>query len=439
VRILIVAHGFPPTHGAGAERRAERMANWLVANHHEVEVFALEKIDDPHFRVETSLQGGYKVHRVFYNTYGGPNPFRNSYEYPPIADALRAVLAHGSFDLVHLVSGYLLAAQAINTPKAFGLPVVVTLTEYWFLCTRLNLIHHRGNLCSGPETDQKCMRCLAEERRPYQFLSSNAPRVLDAYWSLAQHLPAARSATAEMSRRHLTLRRALDAADLVICPSRYLISKFAEFGFDTQHYRFIRQGLVRSPDAHPATAGGESDILRLGYVGQIKAHKGVDLFVDAVTALLDSGRRVSLDIWGDESAAPEYVTQLKGRTAAYPAIRWNGQYSGAKVWDVLAKLDALVVPSRWYENSPTVILEAYAMHLPVVATNLGGMAELVEHESSGLLFELNDAGDLRRQLERLLDESDLLERLRAGIPPVKTVDQEMNEIVAHYERLIGEK
>jgi glycosyltransferase involved in cell wall biosynthesis len=241
-----------------------------------------------------------------------------------------------------------------------------------------------------------------------------------------------------MSRRHVTLRAALDSADLVICPSHYLISKFAEFGFDTQRYLFIRQGLVRSPDIQPSVANSEPASLRLGYLGQIKAHKGVDLLVDAVTALMDAGRLVSLDIWGEESAAPEYVAQLKQRTAAYPAVRWNGQFSGSKVWDVLANLDVLIVPSRWYENSPTVILEAYAMHLPVVATNLGGMAELVEHEKSGLLFDLNDSDDLRHQLMRLLDEPDLLGRLHAGIPSVKTLDQEMNEIVAQYERLIGE-
>jgi glycosyltransferase involved in cell wall biosynthesis len=434
MRILIAAHGFPPTHSAGAERRAERMAHWLVANHHEVEVFALEKIDDPNFRVETASQGGYRVHRVFYNTYGGENPFRNSYDFPPIADALRSVLAQGDFDLVHLISGYLLAAQAINTPKEFGLPVVATLTEYWFMCTRLNLIQARGSLCSGPETDQKCMRCLAEEKRPYRFLASKAPSVLDAYWSLAQHFPSSRRATDEMARRQAALRTALDAADLVVCPSRYLVGKFAEFGFDTRRYLFLRQGLARSPDIQPASR--ESAGLRLGYIGQIKAHKGVDLLVDAAASLMDSGWKVTLDLWGSESAAPNYVARLKRRSAGYSAIRWNGQYAGAKVWEVLANLDVLVVPSRWYENSPNAILEAYAMGLPVVATNLGGMAELVQHDFSGLLFDLNSADGLRRQLARLLDEPDLLRRLRAGIPPVKTLDQEMQELVAHYERLI---
>ncbi len=436
MRVLIVAHGFPPTHSAGAERRAERMANWLVANQHEVEVFALEKVDDTDFRVETVEQGGYKVHRVYYDVDGGDNPFRNSYEYAPIADAIRRVLTEARFDLVHLVSGFLLAAQAIHTAHECGLPVAVTLTEYWFLCTRLNLIRVRGDLCTGPESAQKCMRCLAEEQRRYQFLAQRAPRLLDAYWSLTQHLPFAQQAVDEMSRRQSVLREALNAANLVIAPSHYLSHKFAEYGFDTRRFRFIRQGLVRTPDHRPAAQEAPTEVLRLGYVGQMKPHKGVDLVIEAVAGLLESGRAVSLDLWGPEPEAPDYVARLKQRSSAYTAIRWRGQYAGAQVWDVLANFDVLVMPSRWYENSPNAILEAYAMGVPVIATDLGGMAELVEHEQSGLLFELDNAADLHNQIARLLDEPGLLQSLRAGIPPTKTLDQEMKEIVAHYERLV---
>ena len=69
------------------------------------------------------------------------------------------------------------------------------------------------------------------------------------------------------------------------------------------------------------------------------------------------------------------------------------------------------------------------MRIPVVATRLGGMAELVEHDRSGLLFELDDAADLTHQLKRFFTETDLSSRLQEGIPPVRTIDDEMNELV----------
>jgi glycosyltransferase involved in cell wall biosynthesis len=408
------------------------MAHWLVANGHRVTVFAVERLDEPGFRVEAREQDGFMVHRLYYDVKEG-NFYRNLYDYPRVGEAFAALLAANRFDLVHVISGYLLGGQVIHTARAAGLPVIITLTEYWFMCARLNLIQPNGSLCSGPESDEKCMRCLMEDKRRYRLPAQASPLLMDAFWSIAQHLPFASEMTGTVSERRATLRDALNAANLVICPSRYLISKFAEFGFDTARYTFMRQGLNTLTGEKPArTTAGHT---RLGYVGQIKPHKGVDLLVDAAINLLNAGYDLSLELWGSESEAPEYTALLKERTAAYPTIQWKGRYLGSAVWTVLSSLDVLVVPSRWYENSPNAILEAYEMGLPVVGTNLGGMSELVEHEKTGLVFTLNDAADLQEQLKRLLTEPGLLERLRAAIPPVKTIDQEMRELVESYQQL----
>ncbi len=439
MRVLIAVHGFPPTHSAGAERQAERMAQWLAHNGHFVEIFAIEKLDSPGFRIETSEQEGITIHRAFYNVKEGDNPFRNLYDNPQLGSAIRTVLAQQSFDLMHIISGYLLGGQAVNAGHAMGIPVVVSPMEYWFMCAQLNLIQPTGKLCTGPDSDQKCMRCLMEDKRRYRLSAEAAPAVMDIFWNIAQKLPFTRDLTEAVAQRRVVLHKALDAADVVICNSQFLINKFTEFKFDTSRYVYIRQGLATPTGDKPPRQPRKSVELRLGYIGQIKPHKGVDLLVGAVTDLLESGKGLSLDIWGSETEDVEYVSELKQRSAPYTTIRWNGRYIGSKVWDVLANMDALVIPSRWYENSPNAILEAYEMGLPVVATDLGGMTELVKHETSGLLFKLNDTDDLKQQITRLLHESDLLDKLRAGIPPVKTIDDEMKETVTQYEQLLQGK
>lgn len=439
MRILIAVHGFPPTHSAGAERRAERMARWLVANGHTIVVFAVESLNEPGFRIEVRQQDGITVHRLHYNVKEG-DVFRNLYDHPRISEAFKDVLKqYDGFDLVHVVSGYLMGGQVIHTAREAGLPVVITLTEYWFMCARLNLIQATGALCSGPETDEKCSRCLLEDQRRYRLPAQVAPWLMDAFWGVARHMPFSAQMTEIVAERRKTLHKALDAANLVICPSRYLIAKFAEFGFDTTHYVYMRQGLSKSGSAEQRTEHKPHPELRLGYIGQIKPHKGVDLVVDAVIELLEEGHKIALDIWGTETEAPEYTQMLKDRSASHPSIRWNGRYTGAKVWEVLSEIDSLVVPSRWYENSPNVILEAYEMRVPVIATNLGGMSELVEHEKTGLVFTLNDVDHLRDQIHRLLTEPGLMDQLRSSIPPVKTIDEEMGDLVENYTRLLTEK
>lgn len=436
MRILIVVHGFPPTHSAGAERRAERMARWLADHDHEVEVFTVERLDEAGFRKESTLQDGILVHRLFYDVKAGDDPFRNLYDYPQVGEAFRELVLSRPFDLVHIISGYLLGKPVVDVAREISLPVVITLTEFWFMCARLNLIQATDQLCSGPERVEKCTRCLMEHKRRYRLPSQATPRLMDLFWSVFEHTPATSSMMLAVSARQAALRDTLDAVDLVICPSHYLISKFAEFGYKTNRYLFVRQGLAAPNTSRPYHRPVNGHGLRLGYVGQIKTHKGVDLLVDAVIALLNEGEKITLDIWGTETESPAYVAALKRRSAHYPAIRWNGRYVGAEVWNVLADVDVLVVPSRWYENSPNSILEAFHMGIPVVVTNLGGMAELVGHEKSGLLFELNNAGDLRRQIKRLINEPGLLERLRAGVPPVKTIDEEMEEILGHYRQML---
>lgn len=438
MRILIAVHGFPPTHSAGAERQAERMARWLVRHNFDVEVFAIEKLNSPEWRVESSTDNdGLTVHRLAYDLGKGSDDFTNLYDNTDVARALESVLTQQQFDLVHFISGYLVGAQAIQTVRKLGIPVVISPMEYWFLCAQLNLIQPTGALCSGPDSDQKCARCLLENKRRYRLPAQVVPALADGFWKLGMRLPEAEQTIAAVKKRRLRLQEAMNGADTVICNSRFLISKFAEFGFNTEKFVYLRQGLPAADK--PVTSQHQASTnLRVGYIGQMKYHKGVDLVVDAVIRLLNEGQPVSLNLWGgDDGAEVQFSTDLKTRSQPFPAIRWNGTYTGDKVWEILGALDVLVVPSRWYENSPNVILEAHHAKLPVIVTNLGGMAELVEHEVNGLRFKLNDKDDLHDQLQRLIAEPDLADRLRSGIQPVRTIDQEMQDTVQQYQQVVS--
>jgi glycosyltransferase involved in cell wall biosynthesis len=88
----------------------------------------------------------------------------------------------------------------------------------------------------------------------------------------------------------------------------------------------------------------------------------------------------------------------------------------------------------WYDF-PLIIYEAFATKTPVIATDLGGMAEAIQHGATGLLFERGDAGDLARQLRRVIEEPGLLDSMKRQIPPVKTIAEEVNELEAIYFEL----
>ena len=108
-----------------------------------------------------------------------------------------------------------------------------------------------------------------------------------------------------------------------------------------------------------------------------------------------------------------------------------------RVENAFAGIDVLVVPSIWLENAPFVIREAFTAGVPVVASDLGGMAEMVDHEVNGLLFTPGDADALGRALARLASEPVLVDRLRRGIPPVMTIEDDAAQLRSLYREQIA--
>jgi glycosyltransferase involved in cell wall biosynthesis len=178
-----------------------------------------------------------------------------------------------------------------------------------------------------------------------------------------------------------------------------------------------------------------SDILRVGYIGQIIPIKGVHILVEAFKEA-KLGGIVKLDIWGSLEKDQDYVDTLKSIILDDLSISLRGRFEHENLADVFSEIDVLVVPSIWYENAPLVIQESFATETPVITTNLGGMAEMVSSDVNGLLFERGDVWDLARQLNRLVTEPGLLEKLKTGAPKVKTIEDEVSQLEEMYFELL---
>ncbi|NJM39694.1 MAG: glycosyltransferase family 4 protein [Anaerolineae bacterium] len=150
-----------------------------------------------------------------------------------------------------------------------------------------------------------------------------------------------------------------------------------------------------------------------------------------------NGRKLELHIYGNTEQFTVYTQQCKDLAGDDTRITFHGRFENSRVVEVLRSFDVSVVPSTWYENAPLAILESRATGVPVITSRLGGMAELVQHELDGLHFTPEDSGDLARQFQRLLDEPELLLRLKAGtrqrVP--RSIEDEMAQLMGLYENL----
>ena len=432
MKIVLAVHHFPPRYTGGAELRAFRTALWLQEHGHDVHVIAVEDAYAGERKGVSSVEEPYEtltVERLSFNLHLAPDAFRWAYDNPWVGDHVRSVLREREPDVFHLIGGYLLSGRALLAAAARGVPTVVSLTDFWFLCPRLSLRRSDGGLCTPPLDPVTCAQCLGEESRRYRLLRSIAPGLMRRYWRARQ------DRADEVRRRTRFLLDALDRVDVMISPSQFLRDVYVRSGVDPERIVFCRQGRDFPAQTESELRKTSSKPLRLGYMGQIAPHKGVHTLLEAMQLL--SEEDVSAQIYGDLERFPGYTQRLQRLAESAGRVAFQGVFAPEELTDVLREIDVLVVPSLWYENSPNTILEAFAHRTPVIAADLGGMAELVEDGGNGLLFEAGDADDLAARVRKLTDGSGLMDRLRKGIEPVKGVQEEMEELVAVYRRATG--
>lgn len=440
MRVLLATHFFPPTQSGGTESYTFGLARALRARGHEPFVICAGSLDADHGwppRAADDVYEGIPVRRLSWDWVRAPHPFDTFYDNPAATRIFEEYVREIRPDVVHVTSCYALGAGILGAARAAGCRVLLTLTDFWFLCIRHTLLRGDGALCDGPKSAVDCQRCLTAGSGSLRKLTSwISPELaargllLAGRWPAVARLPGLRGHTGDADVRLARLRAAFADADAVISPSYFLKSMMVRGGFPEERILVSRHGLDLSwgPQTAPRPTDGT---LTVGYLGQVEPLKGVDVAVRAVRSLA-ADVPIRLRVYGPLDKNPGYAASLRALAADDRRIEFAGRYRPAELRSILSGLDAVVVPSLWYENAPIVIGEAFAAHRPVLATNLGGMSEAVKDGVNGLLFERGDADGLAAALRRLIDEPGLLARLRDGISAVRTIDQELDELLDLY-------
>jgi len=425
MKVLKVIHGYPPAYSAGSEVYSQTLCHELARQGHEVRVFTREELsgqpdvaerDEPDEIVPAIL-----IRRVNMANH------KDRYMHAPLEAVFDRMLEDFRPDVVHFGHLNHLSMRLPALASAKGTPCVFTIHDFWMMCPRGQLIQMENSpdgttwpLCSGQESGKCADRCY----RRYCSGSSETESAETAFWK------------GWVDGRMEQAEQATHCFDAMIAPSRQIMDRFEKDWPPARgKLRFIDYGFNRALLSDRRRA--ESEPLTFGYIGTHTPAKGIGLLIKAFAKLPGESK---LRIWGHDNG--QETAALKRQLAGYGddvfrRVEWLGGYrNGDIVTTVLNRVDCIVVPSVWMENSPLVIHEAQQARVPVITANTGGMGELVQEGVNGLTFTHRDTASLAEAMQRAMDDPERLSQLgRRGY--LYSVSGDIPDIKAHTAEILA--
>lgn len=407
MKILYLVHQFYPEYYTGTEKFVLNIAATVQKTGNSVKVITYSFYEDSFYNIskgnillkEFTYRGvpvtAFRHRRI-------PEDIHTALVNGDVTEIANEIIVNEKIDIVH-VGHPMRVAELINSSKYLGIPYIITLTDFWLICPKYILLTSRGNLCTGPERGNAC-----------HDLCPEFPK--------------------DLIKRRLNIAEViLFNSKKVISPSNFVGSIFKkEFG--NLDMKVINHGISYSKIKKNRRVYKKGDKLIFCYAGSLNRHKGVNILLDAFKNI--ESKDVVLKIYG---SGPDelYVNKLKDTAKEYKRIEFCGVFSEEQVGDILSKVDVVIVPSLWYENYPLILHEALACNVPVIVSNVGGMAEKIIDGLNGYTFRIGDSNHLKSVLELVINNPQMLNELKSNIKNsmIPTVEQEAYAYYRIYKNI----
>ncbi|KZE29179.1 glycosyltransferase family 4 protein [Chelatococcus daeguensis] len=408
MKVLVVAHNHPDFHPGGTEIFAHDL--FLSLKERGLEALFLAATNRIHRdpRPGTAFQGlpGASDEVVLWSGHFDRFYMSQTDTYGVVPD-LKGLIESFRPDVVHIHHLLLVGVEFIALVRRL-LPetrIVVTLHDYYPICA------HDGLMMRTKERE----RCDAAS--PHRchgcFPEIGADRFL-------------------LRERHLKTH--FSQVDLFIAPSRFLKERYVAWGLPSGAIEVVANGRPAVPAAaHRSSPDGRRPVF--GYFGNFNPWKGVTVLLKAAARLADlDGFALRLH-GGAPFQAEHFVAEVDELAAAVePHVVRLGPYRRDELPALMAAVDWVVMPSIWWENAPLVIQEAFRHRRPVIASGIGGMAEMVRDGVDGLLVRPDDPSALASAIREAAETQGLWDRLVGGIAAPPDIGEVADRHIALYSR-----
>ncbi len=204
------------------------------------------------------------------------------------------------------------------------------------------------------------------------------------------------------------MKKLMGSPDVMISPSQFLLDFYRERGFFISSAKTLLRNPLTLNFEEGDEGRGTRDEFDFLYLGQVEEHKGVFLLVKAFKSI----KNAKLHIAGGGSQLDE----LKKQVGDSQNIKFYGRVERNKLPELFSHMDMTVVPSLCYENSPTVIFESLYFGIPVLASRIEGIVELINEGNNGFTFEAGDVTSLTKKIQWCIENKSQIENMKIKIP-----------------------
>jgi glycosyltransferase involved in cell wall biosynthesis len=440
MRILQVVHSFVPYTIAGTEIYSYKLSKELLKRN---KVFVF-------FRVNYSKKQEYSLINnnfegletcAINHTFRFCSSFKDTYRDNIIDKKFGEFLDRIKPDIVHIHHLLFLSHGIIAEIKKRRIPVLYTLHDYWLICYRGQLLKKDFSFCNN-NLISECADCL-------EYLLSIRKHSLYLYTVFRKKLPlfllepikkfylniAKPKSSNGLREFKESIEEISSKIDLFIAPSNFIKNKFISHGFLKSKILYSSNGIDYRDSVYLNKS--KSKVLRFGYIGILLPMKGLNVLISAFKEI--KYKNIELSIYGrllPYAGFESYPNLFRKIISSDSRIKYKGGYDNKDIGEILTNIDMLVVPSVWPENAPLVIQEAFLFKTPVIASRIGGIPEVVTDTLNGLLFNPGDVNDLKGKIQYVIDNPDIIDKFKANIPKVKSIEDNASEVENIYNKLI---
>lgn len=414
-RVLFICHDFPPYRYAGAQLFAKNLAQAINRmGKAQVEIL-YPQFRDKNKQDYSITQTTYEDLTVFElnkPAAGEPGKVFNQ----NIAQSIYQFLSQNHYDLIHIHGLGQITMAPVFIAAKMQIKMIMTLHDFWFICTNWHLLTNNQDICTGPESIEKCALCFITDSPYHTKTEENYKKSIDF-----------------ISERNLIFKEAYYKISKFYAPSNYLKNVFNKYGFF--NIDVLNNGLTHKELSVNNRIRDDRNII-FGFTGQIIKRKGVIFLLEAFIAI--SNPNIELHIYGKIDVESDYGKNIQNMINSDNRIKYFGEYKNEKINEILSTLDIVVIPTLM-DNYPITVQEAFYNKVPVIASNIGGIPEMVSHNKNGILTEPSSVSDLKNAMLKIIDHPELIDKFKENIPYIKSLEDNAREYLAEYNQILDNK